>query len=270
MAGRWKRETVPEPAPSPRKPLGIGERLRAAREARGLSLAAASAQTRIRAGYLQALEEEQFDRLPGRAYARGYLRAYARALGLDPDDLLAETAQVLGGPAPPLIGPVQAEVPIRPATRPSRLRRILLTASVIVLTVVGVLAYIGYQQLRQFQTPVPAAVGEPPRPAPEPAPRPPAPAPAAPEPAPVIRPPSSGVEVTVQAVGLSWLRVLADGREVFTGFLRAGDRRTWTGERSLTVRVGNAPAVTVLVDGRPVRPPSGRRVWEQTFTAEGR
>src|SRR2546430_13430502 len=68
--------------------LGIGERLRNAREAKGLTLAVAETLTRIRATYLSALEEEQFARLPGAVYARGYLRTYALALGLDPDDLM--------------------------------------------------------------------------------------------------------------------------------------------------------------------------------------
>ncbi len=261
---RWKWDTVPEPAPSPREPVGLGERLRNAREARGLSLTAAATQTRIRAAYLQALEEERFDRLPGGVYARGYLRTYARALGLDPDELLAAYPQLFSGPAPPLIGPVQADVPIRPATRPSRLRRAVATVLLVLLGVAGVLGYIGYQQLRQLQAPLPSEAVQP-----EPAVPPPAPAPA-PQPPPAPVPAPRGVEVAVQAAGLSWLRVVADGREVFAGFLRQGDRRTWTAERSLTVRVGNAPAVTVLLNGRPVQPPPGRRVWEQTFTAEGR
>src|SRR5438876_860666 len=73
---------------SPDDLLGIGERLRNAREAKGLTLAVAETLTRIRATYLSALEEEQFARLPGAVYARGYLRTYALALGLDPDDLM--------------------------------------------------------------------------------------------------------------------------------------------------------------------------------------
>jgi cytoskeletal protein RodZ len=256
---------VPEPAPSSPKTLGIGQRLRAAREARGLSVAAVSSQTRIRAAYLQALEDEQFDRLPGGVYARGYLRAYARALGLDPDELLATSPHLFSGPAPPLVGPVQADVPIRPARRPSPLRRVVLTVLVIVTATAGVLGYIGYQQLRQFQAPVPLPDDQ----RAEPASPPPAPAPAPPPP-PATVPPPRGPVVEVVGTGVSWLRVVADGEQVFAGFVRAGDRRVWAAQRTLTVRVGNAPAVTVLLHGRPVQPPPGRRVWEQTFTAEQR
>jgi hypothetical protein len=68
----------------------IGLSLRAARERRQLTLADAANQLCIRADYLQALENEQFDRLPGTAYARGWLRVYAEFLDLHSAPLLAE------------------------------------------------------------------------------------------------------------------------------------------------------------------------------------
>jgi transcriptional regulator with XRE-family HTH domain len=61
----------------------IGSSLREARERRGLELNEIERATRIRSRYLRALEEEQFGQLPGRAYAKGFLRTYADYLGLD-------------------------------------------------------------------------------------------------------------------------------------------------------------------------------------------
>jgi cytoskeleton protein RodZ len=61
----------------------IGSTLRQARERRRLGLDQAEAETKIRARYLRALEEEQFDVLPGPAYIKGFLRTYAEYLGLD-------------------------------------------------------------------------------------------------------------------------------------------------------------------------------------------
>ena len=63
----------------------IGSSLREARERRGLTLADAEAETKIRSRYLAALENERFDVLPGDAYARGFLRTYAEYLDLDGD-----------------------------------------------------------------------------------------------------------------------------------------------------------------------------------------
>src|SRR5437764_2018698 len=61
----------------------IGNSLRTAREQQQLELAAGERETRIRTKYLQALEEERFDVLPGTAYVKGFLRTYADFLGLD-------------------------------------------------------------------------------------------------------------------------------------------------------------------------------------------
>ncbi len=61
----------------------IGNSLRDARVRQGLELPELETQTKIRAKYLKALEEEQFDLLPGDAYVKGFLRTYADRLGLD-------------------------------------------------------------------------------------------------------------------------------------------------------------------------------------------
>jgi cytoskeletal protein RodZ len=61
----------------------IGNSLRDARVRQGLELADLEGQTKIRAKYLKALEEEQFEQLPGETYVKGFLRTYAERLGLD-------------------------------------------------------------------------------------------------------------------------------------------------------------------------------------------
>lgn len=70
--------------------LDIGNSLRSARERRGIDLDDAAEATKIRATYLVAMEEESFDALPGPTYARGFLRAYAEYLELDPQVLVDE------------------------------------------------------------------------------------------------------------------------------------------------------------------------------------
>src|SRR3990170_6212104 len=171
-------------APPP-EPLGIGERLRNAREAKGLSLRAVADLTRIRAVYLQALEDEQFDQLPGAVYARGFLRTFADALGLGADRLMDAYPGAFEAPGPALIGTAGGEIPIRPAAPRSRLHIIATYVAVLLglgLVAVGV---IGYMQLRQFNEPVPPQAvapvpssAEPPEAAPQPAPPPVPPAPA--------------------------------------------------------------------------------------------
>ena len=66
----------------------FGTVLQAARVERGLTLAQASAATRLRAAHLVAIESGELEGLPAPVYARGYVRTYARYLGLDPESVV--------------------------------------------------------------------------------------------------------------------------------------------------------------------------------------
>src|ERR1700678_3225961 len=68
----------------------FGDRLRREREMRGVSMEELSVATRIPPRYLEAIETEQWELLPGRVFNRGYVRAIAQFLGLGEDDLLAD------------------------------------------------------------------------------------------------------------------------------------------------------------------------------------
>ena len=61
----------------------IGEKLRLAREARGIALRDISEQTRISIRYLEAIETDDYRRLPGGIFNRSFIRAYAKFIGYD-------------------------------------------------------------------------------------------------------------------------------------------------------------------------------------------
>jgi len=67
----------------------LGRYLRQRREMRGMSLSELSRVTRIPATSLEAVESDRFDELPGEVFVRGFLRAYAQAVGLLPAEILA-------------------------------------------------------------------------------------------------------------------------------------------------------------------------------------
>ncbi|MDZ7697008.1 MAG: DUF4115 domain-containing protein [Deltaproteobacteria bacterium] len=67
----------------------LGTLLKSHREKAGLTLDQLSEQTRVRARFLDALENEAWDRLPSPGFVKGFIRNYARAVGLDPDGVLA-------------------------------------------------------------------------------------------------------------------------------------------------------------------------------------
>jgi len=79
---------------------GVGNKLRAARTRRKLSLQEAEEATKIRARYLQALEDEDWDQLPGDTYARAFIRTYASLLGLDGERLAEEQRRRRGASRP--------------------------------------------------------------------------------------------------------------------------------------------------------------------------
>ncbi|HLN64397.1 MAG TPA: helix-turn-helix transcriptional regulator, partial [Symbiobacteriaceae bacterium] len=77
----------------------IGRRLRAAREARELTLQVVEDETKIRRKYIEALESGRVADLPGDAYVKGFLRTYGNYLGLDGTALVEEYKQsAQGGP----------------------------------------------------------------------------------------------------------------------------------------------------------------------------
>lgn len=117
---------------------GIGEALRAARERAGITLADAAAETRIRQSFLAALEREEFDHLGGDVYVKGFLRSYARFLGLDPDPFVEAFVQVR--PESSEWGTMASE----PIETPTQARRpIAVVVAVVAVLVLGGLAFLG-------------------------------------------------------------------------------------------------------------------------------
>ncbi|HEY2355775.1 MAG TPA: helix-turn-helix domain-containing protein [Gaiellaceae bacterium] len=94
----------------------IGYSLRAARERQGIGLPEAELATKIRAKYIRALEEEDFDALPADTYARGFLRTYADYLGLDGEIYVDEYASRFHNAE-------WDDEPRAPRSRPARPRR---------------------------------------------------------------------------------------------------------------------------------------------------
>jgi cytoskeletal protein RodZ len=78
----------------------LGQYLRNAREARNIDIRDAAQQTRISVNYLKALEEEDFAKLPGPVFVRGFLKSYARFLDLDDAETLKRFTEATCTPAP--------------------------------------------------------------------------------------------------------------------------------------------------------------------------
>jgi hypothetical protein len=107
----------------------IGNSLREARLRQDRDLARAEAETKIRARYLEALEEEDFDQLPGETYIKGFLRTYADYLGLDAQLYVDEFNSRFTTSVEPIV-----------SRRPSRTRQRRQESSFVLLALAGIAA----------------------------------------------------------------------------------------------------------------------------------
>ena len=82
------RARLRAPEIDPKNFTAVGQYLEAVRTQQALSLGTISERTHIKASYLEAIEQMTIDRLPNRAYGVGFVRAYADALGLDPEPVV--------------------------------------------------------------------------------------------------------------------------------------------------------------------------------------
>lgn len=131
---------------------GLPDRLAAARERKGVDLARAERETKIRVRYLSALERGDYRDLPGAVYTKGFLRNYAIYLALDPEDVLRQWRRERGdqiGPEPVIVPPRPLEEPRRPLNfSPSVVVAALLTVGVVLFFI-----YLSSQLLRYSRPP---------------------------------------------------------------------------------------------------------------------
>jgi cytoskeleton protein RodZ len=136
----------------------FGERLKKEREQKGISLEDISLETKIGTRLLRALEEEHFDQLPGGIFNKGFVRAYARHLGLDEEQTIADYMSAIGTP-PPV---VEEASPIQVPQRDSQSERTLRLAQSAapqeipwgILAVVLLVVALGFASWTYFHRPV--------------------------------------------------------------------------------------------------------------------
>ncbi|NMN05799.1 MULTISPECIES: helix-turn-helix domain-containing protein [unclassified Novosphingobium] len=237
------------PQPDAAAPAGVPDRvgatLRAAREAQGLSLKDIAARTRITARHVEALEAGDYDSLPGRPYALGFARSYAKAVGLDEAAIAQAVRTELSARAPaPETRVIHQFEAGDPAKTPSRLVSWL--AGLLVVAVLG----LGLVFWRSYYWPsaeLPALVGpEEPKPvAAKPAAQPSAPAPAA--------RPNGPVVFTAQEDRI-WVKFYdGSGKQLVQKLMAKGE--TYTVPDGVTdpkLWTGRPDALTITIGGQAV------------------
>ncbi len=226
--------------------MDIGNVLKEAREEKGLTLDVVEQKTNIRKKYLQALEDENFNIMPGRVYAKGFLRNYAGFLGLDPNPLLHAFDEK--NPVPEV---EEVQVPNTLISMESKGRTRFWVLGLIVVALIVLFAYnptlfvdnnpdtpnISQQSNEQNSTQPPPNSNSP-----------------TVEPTTGTTPQEEqGVRIVLDVVDqTSWMSVEVDGVQVFQGILAAGESREFKGEERINVRLGNPGVVEVEYNGEPI------------------
>ena len=236
----------------------IGNSLREARLRQGLEFAEVEQATKIRGKYLRALEDEQFDILPGQTYVKGFLRTYAEYLGLDGQLYVDEynSRYIPGDEETPLRAQNKSTVGRNPRVESSVV--LVALAAIGILTALVVLAW-------RFgsdppETAIPDFSSQPPAETRgnQPARRPARPA------APIARLTITG------ALGDSWVEVharSAAGPEIYRGTLVAGSTIRFVRHRRLHVVMGRPGNLRLKVNGRVVEVPGRGNTTAVVITA---
>jgi cytoskeleton protein RodZ len=282
----------------------FGEKLRRERELRAVTLDEIAEATKIGSRSLKALEDEQFEILPGGIFNKGFVRAYAKYLGIDEEQAVADYMSAVGeGSAKP--GPVSEDVIASIAKKRSEPERkidpeekssskLWVALAVIALIAAGSYSSWKYIQQRKVQKQAeieasraaaqPAVISS--SPAKEVTPQAAATTPqsgttqsaaTATSVAPSHDQPKTEASATagefavkLHATEGAWVSIQADGKTVMEQLLSPDFERTITAKDKIVIKVGKPGALEVSFNGKPVGPlgPSDKTVT-RTFTSEG-
>lgn len=240
--------------------MDVGTTLRNARERRGLSIEDVAASTRISARLLQAIEDNAFDRVPSGIFTRGFIRSFAREVGLDPEETVGQFLEDTG--ATPV-----AETPLAAAQidddirvlqvdpEPSSGRATWGYGLIVAALLVAFVSSTRTGDSEDTFTPVVAAeelvaaadTGEP---------------------GAVATGGSGLLRFDIAPAGPCWVEAVADGKTAIYRLMQPGERESFSA-RELTLRVGDRAMFSYSINGRPGRPlgPSGVPV-SVTLTAD--
>jgi transcriptional regulator with XRE-family HTH domain len=220
----------------------VGERLRAAREEKGLRLEDIAAQTRIPQRHLEAIETSEWDKLPAPTYTTGFAKSYASAVGLDRTEIGEQLRAELGGTRP--VAAAEVFEPADPArTMPKWLVFGGIAAVILLVVVMSWLNRRSLDQPDDAATNTPAAAATAPSQTPVPS-----PAPVAVAQGPVV----------LNAIEPVWLQVYQrGGATLFSGTLQPGQTFAVPQTASAPLLKTGKPEALRINVGNGVAPPVG-------------
>ncbi|HET7319236.1 MAG TPA: RodZ domain-containing protein [Nitrospirota bacterium] len=237
----------------------LGKYLHDAREARGIDLRDAAQQTRISLQYLRALEEENFEKLPGDVFVRGFLKNYARFLRLDEAEVMKQYAEMVQKPAPAGVANQVQEAAAEKHEKPRRSSKIPVEPFVWGAGIVIILILFLHTALPSRHRKAPRMAAE-------------APTQVLSELSSTVTPSApEKLYLEVFALDNTWLLVRTDSSPQKKAVLKKGESLIWSADQSFLLSYGSAGAVRLMLNGQEltVNEPKNAVVRDLTITAAG-
>lgn len=217
----------------------LGDRLRARRELLGYTLENIEEETKIRKYYISALEENRLDLLPAKVYAVGFVRKYAKVLGLDEEEIAKEFKRLAYRDEP------DEEITESQSRRESI--NIAIKNVIAGLIFLAVALWIGKylvdfitSDIRKQQTqPVtpPRVTQKKEKPVTQ-------------KPQTPVQPIYTGQNVVLKATEYCWVSAEVDGNRVYRGTMQPGEQKEFKGEKLVNLVLGNAGGISVVYNGK--------------------
>lgn len=233
----------------------LGQQLKHSREEKGISLHQIADTTHIGVRFLQAIENDTYDILPGGVFNRAFVRKFAKQVGLDEEQaikLYEEQLEEQGGEPERRYQYGIEDFEARPSSGNG------LLLSFVALLILGALAYAAYQYFTPMvsdQKPDGSVNASTPTPTPIATPTP--DASSSPSGSPVASPspeaPAGAMRVELSAPGEEcWVSVTLDGQKSEKFTLQPGETRTFEVDNKIVLSVGRVQALRVTINGRAV------------------
>jgi transcriptional regulator with XRE-family HTH domain len=225
--------------------MDLGTDLRNARELTGLSLSDLATRTRIPQRTLRAIEENDFSNIPQGIFARSFIRTYAREVGVDPDEAVAQYRSMTEPVVEPSDEPEHEVVDQRIRWRSfapdffefGQRWGYALIAVALLIGFIGVNRNASRDEQPEAVAAAPAPRVEPPVDSATP-----------------VATTGGGVQVEMRAQDLCWVRAVVDGQLAFARLMQPGEMETLSGQRDVTLRVGDPAALAYSINGRSGQP----------------
>jgi cytoskeletal protein RodZ len=235
----------------------LGRYLQEARQARGLDLREAAQQTRISVQFLKALEEEDFSKLPGEVFVKGFLKSYAKFLRLSESEVMVKYAELGQKPSPAAApgpaAPTEAADGVQKRTEKIAVEPFIWGAAIVVILALFLFTALPDRQ-KEARQPAPAGLTG------------------------IASAPVSTATATTQKLYLevvalenTWLLVRTDTSPQKKAVLNKGESLLWSADERFLLSYANAGAVKLLLNGQEltVNEPKNAPIRDMTITASG-